>query len=195
MLAMPSTHDRPAGTATRRRALGFGAAAIVASAWPGVATAAHVVKPWPAAKPVPELDLADLEGRRWRLVRMGGQVVVMNFWATWCEPCRLEMPSLEALSQRRRRDGVVVVAVNYREAPELIRSYLERAPFKAPIVLDSDGDATTAWTPRVFPSTVLIGRDGQPTHTVLGELDWGGAEARALIDPMVAMPRAGARGY
>ena len=68
----------------------------------------------------------------------------------------------------------------------MIRRFLERSPFKPPILLDSDGDATVAWTPRVFPSTVLIGRNGQPAHTVVGELDWESAEARALLDPLVA---------
>lgn len=114
---------------------------------------------------------------------------MLNFWATWCEPCRTEMPSLQAMAASMQRDGVVVVAVNYRESADLIRRFLERMPFKVPILLDSDGDATTAWTPRVFPSTVLVGRDGVPVHTVLGELDWNGAEARALLGPMVAVPR------
>ena len=68
----------------------------------------------------------------------------------------------------------------------MIRRYLERAPFRSQILLDSDGDATVTWTPRVFPSTVLIGRAGAPVHVVVGELDWQGAEARALVDPLVA---------
>lgn len=138
---------------------------------------------------MPALDLAGLDGRRWRLAAAAGQVIVLNFWATWCEPCRTEMPSLQAMAARRQRDGVVVVAVNYRETADAIRRFLERMPFEVPILLDSDGDATTVWTPRVFPSTVLIGRDGVPVHTVLGELDWEGDEARALLEPMVATPR------
>lgn len=175
----------------RRRLLHAAAAAalLVGAGWPGRAKAAHVVRPWPADRPAPALDLLDLDGKRWRLDALGGQVVVLNFWATWCEPCRAEMPSLEALAARRKRDGVAVVAVNYKEAAEKIRAFLERMPFKPPILLDSDGDATFAWTPRVFPSTVLIGRDGRPSQTVLGDLDWAGAEARALLDPLVAAPR------
>jgi thiol-disulfide isomerase/thioredoxin len=154
------------------------------------AQAAHLVRPWPADRPVPVLDLVDLDGKRWRLDALAGQVVVLNFWATWCEPCRLEMPSLAAMAARRRGEGVVVAAVNYLEAPEVIRRFLERAPFKPPILLDSDGDATVAWTPRVFPSTVLIGRNGRPAQTVVGELNWESAEARALLDPLVAASKA-----
>jgi hypothetical protein len=98
------------------------------------------------------------------------------------------MPSLDAMAARRRREGVVVAAVNYKEAPDVIQRFLDRAPFKSQILLDSDGDATVSWTPRVFPSTVIIGRNGQPVHVVVGELDWEGTEAQALLDPLVAAP-------
>ena len=131
------------------------------------------------------MALIDLGGKRWRLDALAGDVVVLNFWATWCAPCRLEMPSLEAMAARRRGDGVVVAAINYKESPDVIRRFLERAPFKAQILLDSDGDATANWTPRVFPSTVIIARNGVPVHVVVGELDWESAEARALLDPLV----------
>jgi thiol-disulfide isomerase/thioredoxin len=150
------------------------------------AAAVHVVRAWPSGRPVPPLDVVDLAGRPWRLEAFAGQVVVLNFWATWCAPCRLEMPSLDAMAARRRGEGVVVVAVNYKEEPDVIRRYLERAPFRSQILVDAEGDATVGWTPRVFPTTVLVGRNGVPVHVVVGELDWEGAEAKALLDPLVA---------
>ena len=110
------------------------------------------------AKPVPALELTDLDGKPWSLSALRGQVVVLNFWATWCEPCRAEMPSLELLAQRHERDGLSVVAINYQEPLPAIRRFLDAQPFTLPILLDRDGDATSAWTPRVFPSTVLIDR-------------------------------------
>lgn len=190
MTAMPIDERQPALAMTRRGTLGLGAAALcVVAGWPRPAQAAHVVRSWPAAKPVPAFDLADLDGKRWNLAALSGRVVVLNFWATWCEPCRIEMPSLEAMAARRHKDGVTVAAINYRETPEVVRRFLEQLPFKVPILLDRDGDAAMTWTPRVFPSTVLIGRDGRPLHTVLGELDWEGADAKALLDPMIAAPR------
>ncbi len=184
---MPSNRRALPRGLSRRGVVGRAIAMAVGAVLPpGFAFAGHVVRAWPAGLPVPPLEVVDLAGKPWRLEALAGQVVVLNFWATWCEPCRLEMPSLDAMAARRRREGVVVAAVNYKEPPDVIRRFLERAPFKAQILLDSDGDATVTWTPRVFPSTIIIGRNGQPVHVVVGELDWEGAEAKALLDPLIA---------
>ena len=166
--------------------------ALALAGTPWLARAAvpgHVVRPWPSAKPVPALALADLDGRQWTLQALVGRVVLLNFWASWCEPCRMEMPSLEAAAQAQRDAGLVVLAVNYKETAATIHAFLERMPYKATILLDADGDAATAWTPKVFPSTVLIGRDGRPVATVMGDLDWTGTEARSLVEPLLAASR------
>jgi thiol-disulfide isomerase/thioredoxin len=172
---------------TRRRAMNLAMSAAAASLVCLPARAASVVRPWPSAKPVPGLDLADLDGKHWTLPTLAGRVVLLNFWATWCEPCRLEMPSLDALA--RQHADLVLLAVNYKESAETIRGFLQRMPYKATILLDADGDAATEWTPRIFPSTVLIGRNGRPSATVLGDLDWTSASARDLIEPLLAAPR------
>jgi thiol-disulfide isomerase/thioredoxin len=177
-----SAFSRP----TRRDVLLAAAAALCA----GTARAAYQVRPWAAERPAPRLELDDLSGKPWSLAALRGQVVVVNFWATWCEPCRAEMPSLELMAQRLEHDGVVVVAVNYQEPIPAIRRFLEAQPVTLPILLDRNGAAAAAWTPRVFPSTVLIGRSGQPRLTVLGEMDWTSAAARELVDPLVAQPKA-----
>jgi len=135
---------------------------------------------------VPELELDDLEGKRWKLGAHAGKVVVVNFWATWCEPCRVEMPSLDAMALTLKPQGVVVCAINYKESAEVIRQFLQRMPFKSTILLDPDGDATSDWTPRVFPTTVLIGRNGKPTSLVVGDLDWVGSVAKGLLEPLLA---------
>lgn len=186
---MPDSYQDRGAAWSRRRALCAGAAAVAGLGAPALCRAAHVVRPWPGARPTPPLDLAGLDGRRWRLEPSASRVVVLNFWATWCEPCRTEMPSLQAMATRRRRDGVTVIAVNYKEPAEVVQQFFARVPFKVPVLLDADGEATAAWTPRVFPSTVLVGRDGQPALTVLGDLDWDGEEARQLLDPLVAQQR------
>src|SRR5262245_22516137 len=138
---------------------------------------AHQLRPWTATHPAPPLSLDDLNGKTWDLSALQGRAVLLNFWATWCEPCREEMPSLDALAQRHR-GSLVVLTVNYQESEPGIRRFLERVPLALPVLLDRDGSATKAWTPRVFPTTVLIDRSGRPRHQVVGAVDWTGSEAR-----------------
>lgn len=170
---------------SRRQVLGLSLAALAATAVPDVARAGYMVRAWPEGKLVPALGLTDLNGKTWNLAGLKGQPVMLNFWATWCEPCRAEMPSLERVATRHERAGLVVLAVNYKEAAPVIRRFLDASPFSLPILLDHDGAAAAAWTPRVFPTTVLIDRHGTPRHTVLGDLDWTGPAARELIEPLL----------
>ncbi len=172
---------------TRRQALAVAAAAALT--WPGAARAAHIVRPWPASKPTPALALTDLDGKAWTLAALKGRPVLLNFWASWCEPCRAEMPSLELLATRHEKAGLVVLSINYQEPLPTIKRFLETLPFSLPILLDRDGDATGAWTPRVFPTTVLIDRSGVARSSVIGELDWMGDTARALVEPLLAQPK------
>ena len=188
MQSMPSMPDRIARRDGRRTVL---AGALLALAgWPArQALAAYQVRPWAAGRAAPKLELVDLDGKPWQLSGLKGRPLVMNFWASWCEPCRAEMPSLEQLAQRHERDGLVVVAVNYKESVPTIRRFLDAQPVALPILLDRDGEAASAWTPRVFPSTVLIDRNGQPRQVVVGELDWTGSAARELVASLIGQSR------
>ena len=174
----------------RRRWLARSLAVAASCGGVSLAHAVHVVRPWPTAKPAPAFALADIDGKTWSLAALKGQPVVLNFWATWCEPCRTEMPSLELLATRHERAGLVVLAVNVQEALPAIRRFLDMQPVLLPILLDRDGEATAAWTPRVFPTTVLIDRSGVPRTQVMGGLDWMGGAARELVEPLLARPRA-----
>jgi len=184
--------DVTAASAERRRMLAASLAsvaslaALAAAGWPSRAQAAHVVRPWPEGKAAPALSLADLDGKAWNLAALKGQVVALNFWATWCEPCRAEMPSLELLAAQHERDGLTILAVNYKESLPTVKRFLETLPFSLPILLDRDGNATGDWTPRIFPTTVLIDRAGVPRLSVLGELEWNGPVARELVAPLLA---------
>ena len=192
---MHGTKFEPRGRTTRREALGLslgltlGALSVIGL--PGLANAAHVVQRWAPGKPTPLLNLTDLDGNTWNLAALQGQVVVLNFWASWCEPCRAEMPSLELLATRHERKGLTVLAVNFKETVPAIKRFLEIAPVSVPILLDRDGESAAAWTSRMFPSTVLVDRNGIARTTVVGELDWMGAVARDLIEPLLAKPKAG----
>ena len=153
-----------------------GAAGVRAAELPNVPR-----RPWPRGTLTPTFDLPAWEGPPWSLASARGQVVLLNFWASWCEPCRAEMPSLELLAERHTRDRVQVMAVNFRETDGAIRRFLAQTDCLLPILRDADGGAASAFGVRIFPSTVVIGRDGRAAFTVIGELDWTGAEARAWI--------------
>jgi len=135
---------------------------------------------------VPPLALKDLDGKTWELSTLQGRAVLLNFWATWCDPCREEMPSLQALAQRHEGEGLLVLMVNYRESAGSIKRFLERVPLSMPVLLDSDGAAARAWTSRVFPTTVMIDRSGRPRHQVVGAVDWHGDEARQWLRDLLA---------
>jgi thiol-disulfide isomerase/thioredoxin len=147
---------------------------------------AHQVRPWAGARSAPPLALNDLDGKPWDLSALQGRAVLLNFWATWCEPCVEEMPSLQALAKRHAADPMLVLTVNYQEGEPGIRRFVERVPLTLPVLLDRDGSATKAWTSRVFPTTVLIDRSGHPRHQIVGAVDWSGDEARQWIRDLLA---------
>ncbi len=136
---------------------------------------------WPTGRPTPALDLPAWNGGRVRSADLRGQVLILNFWASWCEPCRAEMPSLERLAQRHENDRLQVLAINHRESDATIRRFVDQTALSLPVLRDADGAAARAWQIGVFPSSVVIGRDGRARFTVLGEFDWTGAEAREWI--------------
>jgi thiol-disulfide isomerase/thioredoxin len=128
--------------------------------------------PWPGG-PAPPLVLRDLAGAAHDLAGYRGHVVVVNFWATWCEPCKDEMPSFRRLRARLAGRPVVVLAVNYGEAPARVEAFLRDVPVDGPVLLDAGQEAARAWRVRLLPASFVVGPDGRPRHGVLGELDWG----------------------
>lgn len=139
---------------------------------------------WTGGAP-PPLVLRTLTGQEVDLARQRGKVVLVNFWATWCEPCRAEMPSLDRLRERFADEGFVILAVNVDEPEQRIRNFLERVPVGFEILLDPGMRATRAWNARILPASFLLGRDGRVRYAVRGELDWTGDGALAAVRALV----------
>ena len=137
-----------------------------------------VKRPWPQDKSTPVLDLPGF-----RLADARGKVVLLNFWASWCPPCRDELPSLELLEAALEPQGFMVVAVNYRETDAALKRFLDVMPSSLRIVRDADGGVARAFGARVFPTSVLIGRDGRALFSVVGDMEWNRDPARSWIAP------------
>ena len=152
------------------------------------------LKPWPGGA-TPALALKDLEGREHRLQDYRGKVVLVNFWATWCEPCREEMPSMKRLRAALAGRPFEVLAVNLAESEPRIRRFLEQVPLDFPVLLDRDSAAAKRWRARILPASYVIGPDGAIRYWAVGELDWGEEKVRraiaALLAPAATQPRAG----
>jgi peroxiredoxin len=108
----------------------------------------------------PGFTLESRDGGAVSLEDLGGQVVMINFWATWCVPCRQEMPHLQALYERYNDLGFELLAVNVEDDPEGARKWLEETPVTFPVLFDANNEVSKMYKVVAMPSTVLVGRDG-----------------------------------
>jgi len=121
------------------------------------------------ASPAPEFRLESLEGRAVRLSDYRGQAVLLNFWATWCAPCRVEMPWLADLSRRYRRQGLEIVGVSMDGADRArIASFVRERKIPYTILLGDEAVGAAYGGVRLLPQTFFIGRDGAVAWSISG---------------------------
>ena len=121
-----------------------------------------------AGQPAKDFTLATLDGRHVTLSKLRGQVVVLDFWATWCGPCRRWLPTVAKLSRELAGKGVKVFAVNLHEPVPQVRSCIGQSKIVVPLLLDTDGRIGLDYGAQSIPLTVIIGRDGKIVRTLLG---------------------------
>jgi peroxiredoxin len=127
-----------------------------------LAAAVPAVAATPAANAVaPDFTLRSTDGRNVRLDELRGQVVLVNFWATWCGPCREEMPRLNALYEKYRGSGFVLLGVNVDDDPATALATATRLAVGFPVLLDTDKKVSKLYALETMPSTLLIDRDGK----------------------------------
>lgn len=143
------------------------------------------LKPWPARTETPPLRLDTLDGKPMELASLRGKVVVVNFWAGWCEPCVNELPVLGALS-RRFEGRVAVVGVNYKESLDTIGRFTAAHPIPYPVLRDRDGAAFKRWTAGVMPTTILVDRRGRARWRTAGEIGADDTGLSKAIDALLA---------
>ena len=132
----------------------------------------------------PDFSLPTLGGGETNLSDYAGQVVLVNFWATWCPPCKAEMPDINAYYEARQDDGLVVLAVNAQEDAATVSSFIEATGFSFPVLLDSDGRVEQQYQVRSFPMTFVIDRDGRVVYIHNGLISPD--VLTAVLDPLLS---------
>jgi thiol-disulfide isomerase/thioredoxin len=134
----------------------------------------------------PALDLNDLEGRRWTLSEGRGRLVWVNFWATWCPPCRAEMPMMQRLADAYG-DRLLIVGVDFGEEPAAVRQFVDRYGIDYPILLDPTLDTFYRWSPQFgLPRHYFVDAGGTVIREIPGELP--PEQMVALLDELLGPP-------
>ncbi len=135
--------------------------------------------------PAPRFSSMTPDGKKMGIDDLKGKLVVLNFWATWCPPCRLEMPSMERLYQEFKGEGLEVVAINFMEKEKAITSFLKENGFTFPVLLDKKGEIARKYGVHGLPVTYLIARNGNLLARSMGYKDWYKPETRKLISTLL----------
>ena len=129
-----------------------------------------------------DFTLPTLEGELLTVSDLRGKVVFVNFWATWCPPCRDEMPSMEALYQRFKDRDFEILAVNIGETPEEVTAFMEEYGFSFPALLDEDIRVGNDYGIRAIPTSFFVNQEGRIIMRKVGYLDWDTPEVHAAME-------------
>ncbi len=132
--------------------------------------------------PAPPFTLADRSGRSVSLADLRGKVVFVNFWATWCAPCREEMPSLVRLARSIDARDAVVVTISVDESWDEVDAFFQGQPPPFVVLRDPDKLVSAAWGTTMFPESYIVTKDGTVAYKIVGGRDWGAPSARRLLE-------------
>jgi peroxiredoxin len=133
-----------------------------------------------------DFNVAALEGGKLRLADLKGKVVFLNLWATWCPPCKEEMPAMERLWQRYKDQGLVVIALSMDSAgAKVVKPFIEQAKYTYRVALDPKMEIAQLYGARSVPSTFIIDRSGALRAIALGPRDWDGRASFAYFDALL----------
>jgi thiol-disulfide isomerase/thioredoxin len=169
------SNSSPALTERRR----FLAALLALAAAPAARAQGRGMAALPAVSPAPTLRLLDADDKPVDLAQYKGRVVLVNFWATWCPPCRKEFPSLGRVRKLFKPNQFEVLAVNVGEDPDTVFSFAGITDF--PVLFDRDAQAMARWGVRGLPTTFLVDRAGRLAYRATGGREFDDADIVALI--------------
>ncbi len=139
----------------------------------------------PASNRPIEISLMDLNGKEVRLSDFRGKIVFLNFWTTWCLPCRLEMPSMEKLHKRLKDKDFVMVAINLQEPTSRVKKFFEENKLTFISLLDLKGKVGDRYGVRSLPTTFILDKAGKIIGKIMGPGEWDGEKAIALFERLM----------
>ncbi|MCP4390378.1 MAG: redoxin domain-containing protein [Gammaproteobacteria bacterium] len=158
------------------------AAVLVLSSLPSAAQQAGAGLTRLADAPLaPDFSLLDMDGAVYRLSDYRGRVVIVNFWATWCPPCREEMPSMQRAWEQLRPEGILMFGINVGEDGDAIFQFTADYPVDFPLLMDSDSAVTGQWPVRGLPTTFVVDPAGRLVYQAIGSREWDDPALLALV--------------
>jgi peroxiredoxin len=139
------------------------------------------IKRMEVGKPAPDFVLQDASGKVWKLCGLKGKVVFVNFWATWCKPCRDEMPSMEALNKTMADKPFQMLSIIFNDDLDLAKSYARRQGATFPVLGNPSKELTQAYMITGVPETFLIDADGILKHKFIGPYDWSSPKMKNVV--------------
>lgn len=133
----------------------------------------------------PGFTLKDLKGNQVALKNYKGRVVFLNFWATWCPPCRREMPSMERLYKQLKDRDFTMLAVDMQESEKQVRAFISEFSLSFPALLDLNGDISSLYGIVGLPTTYIIDREGKIIGKAVGPRDWSSQESKQLFQSLL----------
>ena len=139
--------------------------------WSASAYSEQLLTPYKGPQPAPDFELVDVDGDKHRLSDYRGKPLIINFWATWCPPCREEMPSMNR-AWHKVKDDVSMLAINVGEDEDTIFIFSADYPIDFPVLLDSSGAVIREWPVKGLPTTFVLDREGNIRYTAVGAREW-----------------------
>ena len=151
----------------------FAAALLFAAAAPNAAERGdQTLTPLNDRAQAPEFDLEDADGNRVRLSDYRGKPLIVNFWATWCPPCREEMPSMQRAWEQLSQEDIGLIAINVGEDADTIFQFTANYPVQFPLPMDLDSQVVQAWPVKGLPTTFVVDAEGRLAYQAVGGREW-----------------------
>ena len=166
------------------------AIATIVSLLAGPAAASAAMIPSGTRQAAPDFMLKDLNGKPHKLSDYRGKVVLLNFWATWCPPCRAEIPSMESMYRALKNRNFVIIGVEVGEDVASVWPFVEEQKITYPILLDRDSAVSNTWKAVGIPTSFLIDPQGRVADMFVGGRDWSDPALRARITSLLPKRRA-----